>query len=97
VLAVCSEAPPDAVVVSTRASRDAEAPAGDGGTEEADAEARAADVGTEEADAADGADETGTAGATGTEDTGAPEADDDEADDDEAKETADAVAETGRA
>ncbi|WP_437061089.1 ATP-binding cassette domain-containing protein [Streptomyces sp. enrichment culture] len=73
VLAVCSEAPQDAVVVSTRAPRDTEAPAGDGGTEEADA-----------------ADETGA------EDTGAPEADD-EADDDEAKETADAVAETGRA
>ncbi|MEV5308959.1 ATP-binding cassette domain-containing protein [Streptomyces sp. NPDC052610] len=82
VLAVCSEAPRDAVVVSTRASRDAEAPAGDGGTEEADA--------------ADGADETGTED-TGTEDSGTPEAADDEADDDEAKETADAVAETGRA
>jgi ABC-type multidrug transport system ATPase subunit len=72
VLAVCSEAPEDTVVVSTKASQDAEAPASNG-TEEA---------GTEE----DGAEETDT------EDSGARKADDDEA-----KETADAVAETGRA
>jgi ABC-type multidrug transport system ATPase subunit len=81
VLAVCSEAPEDTVVVSTKASQDAEAPASndaeEAGTEEA---------GTEEAGLEDGAEETDT------EDSGARKADDDEA-----KETADAVAETGRA
>jgi ABC-type multidrug transport system ATPase subunit len=76
VLAVCSEAPEDTVVVSTKASQDAEAPASN------DAE----EAGTEEAGLEDGAEETDT------EDSGARKADDDEA-----KETADAVAETGRA
>ncbi|MEV5341059.1 ATP-binding cassette domain-containing protein [Streptomyces sp. NPDC052676] len=83
VLAVCSEAPEGAVVVSTRAERSAE----DAGPADETGDGR------ERAPADDGADEPeDTANATGT----ADDADVDEADD-EVKETADAVAETGRA
>jgi ABC-type multidrug transport system ATPase subunit len=83
VLAVCSEAPEGAVVVSTRAERSAEdtGPADETGD------------GTEREPAGDGADEPeDAANAAGA----ADDAEVDEADD-EVKETADAVAETGRA
>lgn len=84
VLAVCSEAPEGAVVVSTRAERSAE----DTGVLPRPADGRERD---EPAD--DGADEPeDAANAAGA----ADDAEVDEADD-EVKETADAVAETGRA
>jgi len=83
VLAVCSEAPEGAVVVSTRAERSAEntGPADETGD------------GTEREPAGDGADapEDAANAADAADDAAVDEADD------EVKETADAVAETGRA